>query len=55
MSPGLLITGVVFIVAGILHFVTPKFYLAIMPSYMPQPLLMWWVWRMAHQSRDLGP
>ncbi len=40
MSPGLLITGVVFIVAGILHFVMPKFYLAIMPSYMPQPLLL---------------
>jgi uncharacterized membrane protein len=40
MSPGLLITGVVFIVAGILHFVMPKFYLAIMPQYMPQPLLL---------------
>lgn len=123
MSPGLLVTGVVFIIAGILHFVMPKFYLQIMPPYLPQPLrlvyasgvlevlggaglllpatrtaaaigvilllvamlpanvemlrlaqqrgasaafqaacwlrlplqplLMWWVWRVAHQGRDL--
>ena len=43
MSPALLITGVLFIVAGILHFVMPKFYLAIMPSYLPQPLLLVYV------------
>jgi len=43
MSPGLLITGVIFIVAGILHFVMPKFYLALMPSYLPNPLLLVYV------------
>lgn len=43
MSPGLLITGVIFIIAGILHFVMPKFYLAIMPSYMPAPLTLVYV------------
>ena len=43
MSPGLLLTGVLFIVAGILHFVMPKFYLAIMPSYLPSPLLLVYV------------
>ena len=40
MPPGLLVTGVVFIIAGILHVVMPKFYLQIMPSYLPQPLLL---------------
>jgi uncharacterized membrane protein len=40
MSPGLLITGVVFILGGILHFVMPKFYLQMMPAYLPQPLLL---------------
>ena len=40
MSPGLLLTGVIFIVAGILHFVMPRFYLAIMPPYLPRPLLL---------------
>ncbi|MEM9952004.1 MAG: DoxX family protein [Chloroflexota bacterium] len=29
------ILGIVFIGAGILHFVSPKFYLAIMPPYLP--------------------
>jgi len=40
MSPGLLVTAVVFIIAGIMHFVMPKFYLAIMPSYLPNPLML---------------
>jgi len=40
MSPGLLLTGVIFIVAGILHFVMPRFYLAFMPPYLPRPLLL---------------
>ncbi len=43
MSPGLLLTGIVFIIAGILHFVMPKFYLAIMPAYLPKPLLLVYV------------
>ena len=43
MPPTLLLTGVVFIVAGILHFVMPKFYLAIMPDYLPRPLLLVYV------------
>ncbi|MEO1288309.1 MAG: DoxX family protein [Chloroflexota bacterium] len=29
------ILGIVFIGAGVLHFVSPKFYLAIMPPYLP--------------------
>lgn len=40
MSPALLFTGVLFIIAGILHFVMPKFYLAMMPGYLPMPLLL---------------
>ena len=40
MPPALLFTGVLFIIAGILHFVMPKFYLAMMPGYLPMPLLL---------------
>lgn len=40
MSPALLFTGVLFIIAGILHFVMPRFYLAMMPGYLPMPLLL---------------
>ncbi|MES3033593.1 MAG: DoxX family protein [Gemmatimonadota bacterium] len=43
MTPGLIITGVLFIVAGVLHFVMPKFYLAIMPGYLPMPLTLVYV------------
>jgi uncharacterized membrane protein len=40
MTPSLLITGGLFIVAGILHFVAPRPYLSIMPSYLPSPLAL---------------
>jgi len=40
MTPGLVVTAVVFVIAGLLHFVMPRFYLAIMPSYLPRPLLL---------------
>lgn len=31
------VLAVILIIAGILHFLTPKFYLKIMPSYLPRP------------------
>jgi uncharacterized membrane protein len=40
MSVGLKMTAAAFIVAGVLHFVIPKFYLAIMPTWLPAPLLL---------------
>ncbi|MDZ7631615.1 MAG: DoxX family protein [Gemmatimonadaceae bacterium] len=43
MPTGLLVTAVLFAVAGILHFVMPKFYLAIMPSWLPNPLMLVYV------------
>ena len=33
-------TGIVFILAGIGHFVMPDFYLKIMPGYLPFPLIL---------------
>jgi uncharacterized membrane protein len=39
-SAPLVITAALFVVAGVLHFVMPKFYLAIMPRYLPNPLLL---------------
>lgn len=35
-----LVTGLLFVVAGILHFVIPQFYTAIMPAWLPSPLLL---------------
>ncbi len=32
---GVYLMGIVYIVAGVLHFVSPKFYLKIMPPYLP--------------------
>lgn len=43
MPTSLLVTGIVFVIAGILHFVIPKVYLAIMPSYLPNPLMLVYV------------
>ena len=43
MTPSLIVTAVVFVIAGLLHFVMPRFYLAIMPSYLPRPLLLVYV------------
>jgi uncharacterized membrane protein len=40
MPISLLVTAALFVVAGILHFVIPKFYLAIMPPWLPSPLLL---------------
>jgi uncharacterized membrane protein len=40
LPASLLITAGLFVVAGVLHFVIPRFYLAIMPSYLPSPLLL---------------
>ena len=128
MPTSLLVTAVLFVVAGVLHFVIPRTYVAIMPSWLPawlpsplmlvylsgvfealggiglllsatrvtaaiglivllaavfpanvemlrlaqargasalfiaacwirlplQPLLMWWVWRVAHAGHDLS-
>lgn len=31
------VLAIILIIAGILHFVKPKFYLKIMPSYLPRP------------------
>ena len=35
-----LLTALFFVVAGIMHFVRPNFYLAIMPSTLPHPLAL---------------
>ena len=43
MPPSVLITGLVFVVAGILHFVMPQFYMAIMPRDLPSRLLLVYV------------
>ncbi|HYW52055.1 MAG TPA: DoxX family protein [Gemmatimonadaceae bacterium] len=43
MTPSLVITGLAFIVAGVLHFVIPKVYLSIMPRYLPSPLTLVYV------------
>lgn len=40
VTPGLLVTAVLFAVAGVLHFVIPRFYLTIMPAWIPAPALM---------------
>ena len=40
MPLSLLVTAGLFAVAGVLHFVIPKFYLAIMPAWLPSPLLL---------------
>lgn len=51
---GLIVTAIVFVVAGILHFVIPKFYLAIMPSWLPSPLLLVYVSGVAESLGGLG-
>ncbi|RHX87453.1 DoxX family protein [Leptospira stimsonii] len=35
--------AVLYILAGILHFVIPKFYLRIMPPYIPYPKFVVWI------------
>jgi uncharacterized membrane protein len=43
MPRSLLVTGVAFIIMGALHFVMPRFYLAMMPKYLPSPLALVYV------------
>ena len=40
MPASLLVTAIVFVIAGLLHFVMPRFYLAIMPRWLPSPLVL---------------
>jgi uncharacterized membrane protein len=40
MTASLLITAGLFIVAGVLHFVAPRPYVAIMPASLPSPLTL---------------
>jgi uncharacterized membrane protein len=35
-----IITGIIFITAGINHFIIPNFYMEIMPPYLPYPLML---------------
>ncbi len=42
-TKGLILTAILFAVAGGLHFVMPRFYLAIMPEWLPRPLLLVYV------------
>jgi len=39
----LLVTAIVFVLAGILHFIMPRVYVAIMPQWLPSPLLLVYV------------
>jgi uncharacterized membrane protein len=40
MTVGLVVAAALFVLAGVLHFVIPRFYMAIMPAYLPAPLLL---------------
>ena len=37
---GRMLTAAGFVLAGVLHFAIPRFYLAIMPGWLPSPLLL---------------
>lgn len=39
-SKSAIITGIIFILAGINHFIIPDFYLQIMPYYLPFPMAL---------------
>ncbi len=43
MPASLLITAIAFIIAGVLHFAIPRVYTAIMPPYLPSPMLLVYV------------
>ena len=57
-------TGIIFIIAGINHFIMPGFYLEIMPPYLPFPIILIYASGLAEiicgtllipkQSRKLG-
>jgi uncharacterized membrane protein len=54
LKVGRTILGVLFMVAGTLHFVAPQLYLRIMPPYLPQPLLLVYVSGAAEVLGGLG-
>jgi uncharacterized membrane protein len=43
MPASVLVTALVFVVAGALHFVISRFYVAIVPAYLPSPLMLVYV------------
>jgi uncharacterized membrane protein len=43
MPASVLVTALVFVVAGVLHFVISRFYVAIVPAYLPSPLMLVYV------------
>lgn len=51
---GLLALTVLYVPAGIAHFVRPEFYLAIMPPYLPWPLALVYVSGVAEIAGGLG-
>ena len=54
MSASLLVTAGLFVVAGVLHFVIPKFYLAIMPAWLPSPLMLVYVSGVLEMAGAIG-
>lgn len=46
--------GVVFVLAGILHFLKPGFYLNIMPDYIPRPKVMVYLSGVAEVAGGVG-
>jgi len=46
--------GLAFLMAGALHFVVPKSYLTMMPSYLPQPMLLIAISGVAEMAGGLG-
>ena len=43
MPIAIVVTAALFALAGVLHFTIPRFYLAIMPAYLPSPLMLVYV------------
>ncbi|PSQ84484.1 MAG: hypothetical protein BRD44_00850 [Bacteroidetes bacterium QS_7_67_15] len=48
------VLGGLFVVAGVLHFAAPGFYLAIMPPYLPQPRALVYISGAAEIAGGLG-
>jgi len=42
-TPGRILLGVLFVLAGINHFVQPRLYTSIMPDYLPRHQLLVWL------------
>jgi uncharacterized membrane protein len=51
---GLLLLGVLFVFAGIVHLVKPGFYMAAMPPYIPWPLAMIYISGVAEIMGGIG-